>query len=416
MSKSLLILLLASLVVSQITLAQKNLQPGAVITSRGDTLKGFIDYRNWEKNPIAIDFYQTRDTNPVTYSPQQLRNFKVSGETYFSAVVTIDDSPYRTEEIKEGVKFNYITDTVFLLSLVDGEKSLFYYMDLKGKQHFFIPGNSGFDLLLHKNYLRKDPKTGVLKEAQNLTFVGQLNLYLKDCSSIQSKLAAVKYNRKSLLELYQYYYLTTKGKPALQNTAISRQYKFGALLGLSFAQLKYTNGMDYLTKTDFPVSRNITAGISYNVIFPRNFGRLSLNNELIYYRFNTNGYYNVGNASVTTRIGFNYVVLNAMLQRKFPLGKVDLLSKGGITLGYGFNETNFQKFDETLSQRASEGKAFEKMEKLMGGINLGFGIKYNHYSIEGRYLLGVKKFDFTNSNTSVPSKTNTAFVLLGYEF
>lgn len=57
MSKSLLILLLASLVVSQITLAQKNLQPGAVITSRGDTLKGFIDYRNWEKNPIAIDFY-----------------------------------------------------------------------------------------------------------------------------------------------------------------------------------------------------------------------------------------------------------------------------------------------------------------------------------------------------------------------
>jgi hypothetical protein len=41
--------------------SQKNLQPGYIINNSNDTVSGFIDYREWYKNPVSILFTQSKD-------------------------------------------------------------------------------------------------------------------------------------------------------------------------------------------------------------------------------------------------------------------------------------------------------------------------------------------------------------------
>ncbi|NJK97917.1 MAG: hypothetical protein HC905_26095 [Bacteroidales bacterium] len=49
------IVLFIGLILFNLAYSQENYIPGYVIEN-GDTLKGFIDYRNWEKNPNQIAF------------------------------------------------------------------------------------------------------------------------------------------------------------------------------------------------------------------------------------------------------------------------------------------------------------------------------------------------------------------------
>jgi len=42
--------------VSLSSLAQSNYKPGYVVDLRNDTLKGFIDYKEWENNPKTFTF------------------------------------------------------------------------------------------------------------------------------------------------------------------------------------------------------------------------------------------------------------------------------------------------------------------------------------------------------------------------
>jgi len=391
--------------------AQHNLQPGSIVTKTKDTLNGFIDYRNWERNPEKIDFFHNPNEIAKSYSPAEIESFSVSGEAYKSAIITLDDSPFKTESLKEDAKFNYITDTVFLLNLVNGEKSLYYFMDIHDKEHFFIANNSTYELLLYKTYLKRD-ELGNLSIFQNKKYVGQLSIYLQDCSTIQSKLADLKYDRKSMLNLFLTYYKCSKNKMVSQNKAVSKPYELGILAGLSFSKLKFFNGADYFSKANFPLSTNFSAGLFYNIIFPRNFGRMSLSNELLYYSFKTEYFYN---EAVTTKIGLHYAMMNFLFRYKYPLQKVDFFLKSGLSFGYGFGETNYQKFEEVHLQRASESKAFSKMDKLYLGVNIGLGLKYKKYSIEGRYMYGFKKTDTLFEKSSAASSTSAAFLMLGYQ-
>lgn len=405
-----LILILSFLSVS-ISFAQKNLQPGVIVTSSKDTLRGFIDYRNWGKNPDKIEFYRTQSDIATTFLPLEIQSFEVAGETYKSAIVTIDESPFRTENLKEEIKFNYVTDTVFLLNLIDGDKNLYYFTDINGKEHFFITNDSALELLFSKRYLKKDDQ-GHLTVVQNKKYVGQLNIYLQKCSTIQSQLGELKYEKNDLLRLFQYYYECTNTKMVSENKAVSK-HEFGALAGVSFTKLTFSNGMDYFENGEYPVSTNFSGGIFYNIVFPRNFGRLSICNQLLFYSYKTESVYE---DAITTQIGLNYITMNNLVRYKFPVKKVDFFLESGTSVGFGFNETNSQKFAETDQYHASEGKAFEDMSKLYLGVNLGLGLQYKKYVIEGRYMLGFKKTDFVDGGGSVGSRTNGAFVMLGYQF
>ena len=49
-------LLLSLFLLPFFSVAQSNYKPGYVVTSKGDTIHGFIDLQAWDSNPTAISF------------------------------------------------------------------------------------------------------------------------------------------------------------------------------------------------------------------------------------------------------------------------------------------------------------------------------------------------------------------------
>src|ERR1700733_3263657 len=62
------------------TLAQSNYKPGYVVTLKGDTLRGFIDYKGWDSNPTAISFKKAiSDNKPKVLTISNIGFFNIEG-------------------------------------------------------------------------------------------------------------------------------------------------------------------------------------------------------------------------------------------------------------------------------------------------------------------------------------------------
>ncbi len=96
-----LIVILISILNHGNSYSQSNFESGYIITMQKDTIKGFIDNRNWEKTPDQIVFKSNLDSKEITYNPNNIYGFGFEGESYVSGIVTIDQSPIRDREITE---------------------------------------------------------------------------------------------------------------------------------------------------------------------------------------------------------------------------------------------------------------------------------------------------------------------------
>jgi hypothetical protein len=401
-----------------LSFGQKNMQPGYIFSLKGDTIKGYIDYRNWEKNPKSISFGTTKTGRTSLYKPINIKGFTVANDTYISGKVTIDDSPHRVSELKSTLEYNYISDTAFLLSLIQGEKSLLYYLDNKSKEHFFIRTDTGFSLLIYKPYLKIDGN-GNMNKAEDKRFIGQLIIYLQECKNIQSKLQFVKYDKKSLTDIFEYYYSCTNNpidKPKKGNTDLN---EFGVFVGLALTQFDFLSGPVYMADANYSLSKNFTTGVFFNLVLPRHSGRFVVANDIQYYSFNTEANYSDPDVIATTQIGLHYIQMNNMFQYRYPIGSTMCYINAGVSSGFGFSEKTYETaeiyFNDTFV-RTVEGKAVENMNKAYLGIPVGIGVKYKKYSFDIRYVSGFKKQDDINVAYHPFSKTNSMFFLLKYQF
>jgi hypothetical protein len=71
-----------------IIFAQSNYHDGYVLKNNGDTIKGYIDYREWMISPKSIDFkINKKDKQRLQFDPTTIKRFQINGlETYVSYV------------------------------------------------------------------------------------------------------------------------------------------------------------------------------------------------------------------------------------------------------------------------------------------------------------------------------------------
>jgi hypothetical protein len=394
-----------------LSFGQKNMQPGYIVTAQDDTIKGFIDNRVWKKNPGKIYFSHTVEAVTKSYSPAELKSFGVANDIYVSAIVITDASPYRATSQAPVFNDTKAYDTVFLQSLIRGDKSLYYYMDINNMEHYFIGNGSGFDLLGYKRYEKKDSLDHVYV-AEDKRYLGQLNFYLQDCKTILGQLKDLRYEQSELTDLFQYYYTCTGKTIKFQNKVEKKTNQFGIIAGLSLTNFEFIDGPTYLKESVYSTSANFSGGMFFDLMFRRKAGRLSLYNELQYYSFIADAVYEQNYQTITTKIGFNYLQMNNMIRFRFPLKNAYPFFNAGFSTGFGFSETNYVHH----SNSTNEGVAVEELNKLNLGIPMGMGIKIKKYSFEIRYLAGIKKQNVFYTNVQPYSKSNSIFFLFGYQF
>jgi len=132
--KTLLIILLLPV----FSFAQSNFKPGYIVTLKGDTIRGLIDYREWGANPTSIDFKASATDKTRKYSDQEIHFFSINGfESYvqYTGAISMDitdinlvTSSRDTSQREATVLFKIMQkgDNVVLYSYTDDVKTRFY--------------------------------------------------------------------------------------------------------------------------------------------------------------------------------------------------------------------------------------------------------------------------------------------------
>src|SRR5579863_2440135 len=135
------------LMVPFLSFAQSNYRAGYVVTLKGDTVKGFIDYREWDASPDAVNFKRSlNDNDAVKYGPGDIRYFGVgTAETYRSYTGLISTDPTGLDQVAYKRDTSFRTGTVFLRTLVKGNRLALYMYKDELKQRFFLAGEPDFE-------------------------------------------------------------------------------------------------------------------------------------------------------------------------------------------------------------------------------------------------------------------------------
>lgn len=397
--------------------SQENYLPGSLVTIDNDTLKGFIDYRNWKNNPYRIAFKRQIDGESKPYTPFDIKEFRVKDEIYTAGRIEVETSPTKTEELDKDSRLKILLVYAFLQTVVYGQKSLYYYKRFKGKDNFYIKTESGYELLIHKKYLaKKDVGTVIIN---NNKYLGQLTLYLSECPEIRSKLKHTQYNRKSLEQLFMYYYECAGTSYQFRKEWEKALFRKGLSLGISRSSINFENyHFTPLVGADFEISTELSFALGLDVIFPRSRRRSSLYNELMYSSYNTRGYYPKvtgvnNNSNAHFELAYTYLKLNNMLRYRYEVGPVYVFINGGISNGYAIREVNDKILDANTggSSIHVENKdiATRRYEQ---GILFGGGLEIKGLSLEARWEYSNGMSDML----SLSSKVRRYYFMIGYAF
>ncbi|MEO9967998.1 MAG: hypothetical protein ABJF11_19555 [Reichenbachiella sp.] len=378
-----------------------NYQLGYIILLSGDTVRGAVDYQDWERNPEFIRFQDSWHSDKVkVFSHQEIAGFGTADVHYRSAIVDRETSSQSLSSLSRDPKFTTVKDSVFLEVLVAGRKELLHLRDRLGLNHFYITMNDEYKWLRHKMYLSlpntdndnsRDSDKAYMKV--NAKFRGELSYYLNDCEGISDKIGKLEYNENDLTELFAKYYACANfkddgssnegGNTRNSQIFVKEEEKIKPGMGLLAGYIAVTqqSGSGFLL------------GGYYEVFFPKNRGKFSLNNELTYYAID----YKVSRSEISSPLIYTHT------QSQYDLSFIKLssnlryaLAKGGeiepfLGLGVSFDynlvdksihaeETRFNTIFRNSIREVSSGGGFVFRSNISGGFRMGrviFDTKYD---------------------------------------
>lgn len=407
MNKFRLGFLLFVVLFSQNSFSQENYLSGYIIKDKRDTIFGYIDYRNWKKSPQEVIFKDKETNKPNSYRPTEISEFSVQGEVYVSRIVNAENSSRETKRLKENSALTLRVDTAFLQTLFRGDKSLYYYIDPNGYENFYIQQGLRTELLMYKKFLQDFEGKKIMRE--NKKYVGQLTIYLSDCSSIREELKHSSYTQRSLTKIFQKYYDCSISKPDFQRDVEKTIIELGLTVGSSITSLNFKGDQyDYLQNASYTQSTNFSGGLFFDIVLPRNRRKWSINNELLFSSYNSSGHYekieNEDRYRITsTELGYSYIKLNNMVRFKYPISKFFVYFNLGISNGLAITEKNHSKIRYRLysDEKFKETKALEETRKYEQGLIFGTGLRYSKYSFEVRYEAGNGMSDYARLKSGV---------------
>lgn len=400
------------------TFAQ-NFQPATIVTTDGKSVEGEINYKDWKKNPAQIQFRKSSGS-PEIYSATDLKSFTVSDDRYVSAIVDVDDRSDNSSSLTTEPEIITHRDTVFLRALVTGTKSLYYYVDIA--DHFYILKNDTFELLRYKKYISpaNDQDNVYL---YNRGFVTQLSQYLEGCEVFKGSMDRVKYDDDNLKKAFGKYYACKSASPEFVRSREAEKVEIGVIAGASSTNFKVKTSSSNVTmvamsRAKFSASTNFAGGVFFDIVFPRQRGKVSLNNELTYSSYQTSGTYRVSQSPTRYddrifEVAYSYVKMNNMFRYKFLLNNSAIFVNAGLSAGMLLNDesklTLFRKSDNIENTQVDNAFKIDARSFEVGILG-GAGFRKNRISLE----LRVERGSGPISELETSATVYRYYALLGY--
>ncbi|MBN2638996.1 MAG: outer membrane beta-barrel protein [Bacteroidales bacterium] len=397
MKKSFLFIVIFLMTASAV-FSQVNYKPGYIVTPKNDTIKGFIN-KYWDNNPSTIHFKESMNAKSKEYKPADIAGFAVDGKNYVSAVnvPTLNDAREFLNNVGYGSNPELVTKSTFLVTLIDGSKSLYYYDNDQNIESFYIKEDGKFHLLVFKKYMKIDTVNSnpVKSLNYNKRYIGQLISYLSACPKIKSSINNVGYHSNELINLFDKYYKCTSTKPTFGEKTSHATTRLGIYAGLGFTSFTFkTPDFAYISAANFKEQPGFALGAAFDVLLPVNYGKFIWHNELGYSYMGATGNYtkfsdNTDYTIVDYKLALQQVNLNTMIRFNFQASPNTMFFNMGMTFNYLLASTNYSKVTEKTFnhpvETVTEDKAIPELNSMSYGFLAGLGYQFKNYGTELRY-------------------------------
>ncbi|NOW94893.1 hypothetical protein [Mucilaginibacter sp. SG564] len=338
---------------SQTTLflqAQSNYKPGYVIDGKNDTLKGFINYREWIKNPREITFKQTQNAQPQKFTVTNANAFAITGAEYYDKfTVNISTSEVDLAKLNHTLDTAYTTDTVFLKSLVNGKNvSLYVWTDnVKPRYYLFNKQTHTIEWLKQYQYFNDERQSVAVVNSYINQLLRQAFQYLPGDTKILTRIQKASYSESDLTAIV---IALNGGKATQQAIHTTSGIRFFAGAGARYSKLQFkgaassgnpfSNGAN--DKTFSPV---ITAGLDIliNKYTEKLLFRLEFAGAINRYQF-AEASSGSGASSVTNALDVKLYHLAAIPQVIYNFYSTDKL-KAFIDVGLAMNAYKYNNYN-----------------------------------------------------------------------
>jgi hypothetical protein len=276
-------ILLLNLSVPLLAFAQSNYKLGYVVNLKGDTVKGFIDYKEWDKNPVRINFKKDMGADAGHFSAEDISAFAITGLEYYEKYkVVISLAHVDVEKLPTGVDTTSTTNSIFLRLLVKGRNiSLYEYKD-DIKNRFYIKDNtlSTPEELIYRIYLNPNDVTQSVTQPRYQNQLQQLALkYHQGSDKLTAIIEKVGYNESDIMPVVN---IINGSITKTNNPNKAKPLRFFAGAGINGASLKYSGNSFLALSPTSKASFGPRLTVGMDVFLNPNVGQLILRTELFF--------------------------------------------------------------------------------------------------------------------------------------
>ena len=293
---------------------QNNNNKGYVVENNGDTLRGWINYKNWEKNPKQILFKKdSLAENVVKFSSADISYFEITGlDKYVRAIVEKDIRPVDQHQLLQGTENMTVADTVFLRQIVSGSIIDLYEL-IDSKPHYFIKAAAGpFKELSYKIFINEQSNIVTQKN-----YINQLRAVVGTTempSSLENKINTAGYEEQDL----------RKAVAAINKANGSVYYSSGSTsgsrikaslfagVGGGYSSVRFKGQHFNMEKMSYSGGFSPYLSVGMDLVEKRNLQALFIRIELSYY---STGYKGEG-VTASNLIDTSHVILKYQLKQQ----------------------------------------------------------------------------------------------------
>ncbi len=192
--------------------SQINFEKGYFINNSNEKVECYIRNKDWKNNPIEIEYKkQLEDITSITDSISNISCFEIYNELKYQRFeVNIEKSGDDLRFITSNKNPKWEHETLFLKVLVEGEASLFQYINENLYKYFYKTSNTSIEQLICIKYNSTEKNNGILDNFNNSIktnnqFRQQLYSFVKCESMLQSDFESIGYYRGDLIKHFTKY-------------------------------------------------------------------------------------------------------------------------------------------------------------------------------------------------------------------
>lgn len=388
------------------TSSQVNFEKGYYINNQNERIECLIKNNASRNSPTNFWYKSSESGDEIKMFIRDVREFEIYNKLKFLRVSTnIDQSSQSVNKLDKNWEPIFENKTVFVKSIIEGDGSLYSYVNGNRELFFFSIGSSDIKQLIYKRYLKERKN---LRE--NNTFRKQLleNLLCPDFNF--EKIQLVDYSKKSLKKIFNEYNICKGHESTITDKQLGKT-KFNLALRPRWNSSDTTTPNPVFESADLTMDKKqgFGLGIETEIILPINRNKWSIIAEAAYQEYNSQKSYETNNISggiTNVKITYSSIEVPLGVRYYIFLNKdIKLFLNTAYIFDFTLdNEIEFKRNDGTLIR--------EFRFKTNGSLSGGIGLNYlNKFSLELR--------NSTISNRAInysDSHFNSISIIFGYNF